>query len=449
MDLLTFLDDSPTPFHAAANVATRLVEEGGFTLISEREAFPTTPGRYAVQRDGALVAWVHAEAHTPITPWRIIGAHTDSPTFKVKPRPDLSKTGWQLLAVEPYGPPIFNSWLDRDLGLAGRVMIRDSSHDTGIRAELIHDRRALLRIAQLAIHLDRGVNERGLQLNPQNHLVPLWGTGDQPTSLTAYLAEQLDCRKKDILSYDLSLTDTQPAALLGLAQDLIASPRLDNLASCHAATEALLAVAREPKGTAYRPAMVLFDHEEVGSRSERGAASPLLGAMLERAGGGAREDYWRALAGTVVASADMAHATHPNYAELAEPNHRVVMHGGPVLKVHSELRYATDGQGAAVLRLAAEQAGVPLQTFVTRSDLPCGSTIGPITAGQLGVTTVDVGAPMLSMHSARELAGVPDQAMYAALLTAFLAAPAARSRRPRQGRGGSSTVRVPRRRPTA
>lgn len=428
MTLLSFLDASPTPFHAAANVASRLQTEGGFTLVSERDAFPSTPGRYAVVRDGALVAWVQGEQHSPTTPWRIIGAHTDSPTFKVKPHPDLTRAGWHLVGVEPYGPPIFNSWLDRDLCLAGRVLVRDADAAEGTRAELVHDTRALLRIAQLAIHLDRGVNERGLQLNPQAHLVPLWGAGDVPGSVTAYLAELLDCPERAILGYDLSLADTQPAALIGRQQDLLASPRLDNLASCHAATEALLAAAADADGTrgeasdtAYRPAIVLFDHEEVGSRSERGAASPLLGSILERAGGGTREDHWRALAGTIVASADMAHATHPNYAELAEANHQVRMHGGPVLKVHSELRYASDGRGIAALRLAAERAGVPLQTFVTRSDLPCGSTIGPITAGQLGVTTVDVGAPMLSMHSARELAGMPDQQMYAALLTAFLA----------------------------
>ena len=424
MTLLSFLDASPTPFHTAANVAARLEVEGGFRVVSERDPFPTTAGRYAVVRDGALVAWVQGEHHTPTTPWRIIGAHTDSPTFKVKPHPDLTRAGWHLVGVEPYGPPIFNSWLDRDLCLAGRVILRDDGASEGTRVELVHDRRALLRIAQLAIHLDRGVNERGLQLNPQAHLVPLWGAGDVPGRVTAYLAEQLDCPEDAILGYDLSLADTQPAALIGRQQDLLASPRLDNLASCHAATEALLAAAGEADSggadAAYRPAIVLFDHEEVGSRSERGAASPLLGSILERAGGGTREDHWRALAGTIVASADMAHATHPNYAELAEATHQVRMHGGPVLKVHSELRYASDGRGIAALRLAAERAEVPLQTFVSRSDLPCGSTIGPITAGQLGVTTVDVGAPMLSMHSARELAGMPDQQMYAALLTAFL-----------------------------
>jgi aspartyl aminopeptidase len=416
---MVYLDASPTPFHAAANAAARLVDEGDFEIVGEHDPFPTSPGRYAVLRDGALVAWVHREGDSRHTPWRIVGAHTDSPTFQVKPRPDVVKAGWQMLGVEPYGPPIYTSWLDRDLGLAGRVLVRDPAGRGGVRAELFDDTRALLRLAQLAIHLDRGLNERGAQLNPQTHLVPLWGVGDAAASFTAYLGEQVGAAEGDLLGWDVSLRDTQPAALLGRDRDLLASARLDNLASCHAAVEALLAGAGEH--TAYRPAIVLFDHEEVGSRSERGAASPLLGSILERAAGGDREDYWRALAGSMVASADMAHATHPNYAELAEPAHQVRMHGGPVLKVHRELRYASDGRGIAALRVAAEQAEVPLQVFVTRSDLPCGSTIGPITAGQLGVTTVDVGAPMLSMHSARELTGVPDQQAYAALLTAFLA----------------------------
>jgi len=339
-----------------------------------------------------------------------------------------------MLAVEPYGGLLNNSWLDRDLGLAGRVAVRDASAPAGVSTRLFHDRRPLLRVAQLAVHLDRGVNERGLVLNPQQHLVPLWGVGDEPASFAAYLAEQVDVDPGDLLGWDAMLHDTQPPARIGRDRELIAASRLDNLASSYAAVQALLRVAealdRAGEGQAvYRPMIVLFDHEEIGSRSERGAASPLLPTVLERivlAAGGSREDYWRAVAGTVVASADMAHATHPNYAELHEPGHRIAMNGGPVLKVQTELRYATDSVGAGVLTLAADQAEVPLQVFVTRSDLPCGSTIGPITAGQVGVTTVDLGAPMLSMHSIRELAGVADQAMYAALLTAFLAPAGAR-----------------------
>ena len=422
--LIDFINAAPTPFHAV-DTAIRLLTAEGFTALEEAEPFPSAPGRYYISRGGALVAWIEPEGMPPTAPFRIIGTHTDSPNLRVKPHPDLVKAGWQMVAVEPYGGLLLNSWLDRDLGLAGRVAVRDTSAVTGVSTRLFHDQAPLLRVAQLAIHLDRGVNERGLVLNPQQHLVPLWGVGERTASVAAYLGEQVGADPGDVLAWDAMLHDTQPAARIGRERELIAAPRLDNLASSYAALTALRAVAGSGSGsTAYRPVVVLFDHEEVGSRSERGADSPLLPGILERivlAAGGGRDDVWRALAGTIVASADMAHATHPNYADLHEPNHRIVMNGGPVLKVNTELRYATDAVGAAAIRFAADQAGVPLQVFVTRSDLPCGSTIGPITAGQVGVTTVDLGAPMLSMHSIRELAGVADQAMYAAALTAFLA----------------------------
>jgi aspartyl aminopeptidase len=420
--LIDFVHASPTPFHAV-DTATRLLVAQGFVAVDEAAPFPSTPGRYYVTRAGALVAWIEPAGMPSTAPFRVVGTHTDSPNLRVKPQPDLVKAGWQMVAVEPYGGLLLNSWLDRDLGLAGRVAVRDPSAPTGIATRLFHDHAPLLRVAQLAVHLDRGVNERGLVLNPQQHLVPLWGVGERPVSVAAYVAEQVGADPGDVLAWDAMLHDTQPPQRIGRERELIASPRMDNLASSYAALRALVHVAASGEHTAYRPVVVLFDHEEVGSRSERGAASPLLPSVLERivfAAGGGRDDVWRALAGTIVASADMAHATHPNYAELHEPNHRIVMNGGPVLKVNTELRYATDAVGAAAMRLAADQAGVPLQVFVTRSDLPCGSTIGPITAGQVGVTTVDLGAPMLSMHSIRELAGVADQAMYAATLSAFL-----------------------------
>lgn len=420
--LIDFVSASPTPFHAVATAAAML-DTAGFTAVDDQQSFPTAPGGYYLARAGALVAWIEPAGMPSTAPFRVVGTHTDSPNLRVKPQPDLVKAGWQMLAVEPYGGLLLNSWLDRDLGLAGRVAVRDASTPTGIATRLFHDHDPLLRVAQLAVHLDRGVNERGLVLNPQQHLVPLWGVGERPVSVAAYLAAQVAADPGDVLAWDAMLHDTQPPARIGRQRELIASPRLDNLASTYAALRAIVHVAASGEHTAYRPVVVLFDHEEVGSRSERGAASPLLPSVLERvvlAAGGGRDELWRALAGTIVASADMAHATHPNYAELHEPSHRVAVNGGPVLKVNTELRYATDAVGAAAIRLAADQAGVPLQVFVTRSDLPCGSTIGPITAGQVGVTTVDLGAPMLSMHSIRELAGVPDQAMYAATLAAFL-----------------------------
>ncbi|MBK8468667.1 MAG: M18 family aminopeptidase [Candidatus Phosphoribacter sp.] len=429
--LIDFIDASPSPFHAVEQ-GRRLLIEAGFVLVDEADPWPVAPGGYLIARGGSLLGWVVPANGAPHTPFRVVGAHTDSPNLRIKPRPDLVKAGWQMLAVEPYGGLLNNSWLDRDLGLSGRVAVRSGDAASGVQARLFHDRDPLLRVAQLAVHLDRGVNERGLVLNPQQHLVPLWGLGDRPSSFVAYLGEQVGAEPADILGWDVMTHDTQGAARIGRRRELIAAPRMDNLTSSYAALLALSHVTRAAGGpgaeataaAAYRPMVVLFDHEEVGSRSERGAASPLLAAAIERtvlAAGGTREDYWRALAGTVVASADMAHATHPNYAELHEPGHHIALNGGPVLKVQTELKYATDGVGAATVRLACEQAGVPLQVFATRSDMPCGSTIGPITAGQVGVTTVDLGAPLLSMHSVRELGGAADPGMYAATLAAFLA----------------------------
>ncbi|MBB2985983.1 M18 family aminopeptidase [Terracoccus luteus] len=418
--LIDYVDASPTPFHACEQAAARLEAEG-FVRLDEREPFPTAPGAHLLLRGGSLIAWdtrgTHAAGAGPAAGFRVVGAHTDSPNLRLKPHADHVKAGWQMLAVEPYGGLILNSWLDRDLGLAGRVAVRTAD---GVTTRLFHDRDPLLRVAQLAIHLDRTQNDE-LSLNRQQHMVPLWGLGEAPGDVTAYLAEQVGAEREDVLSYDVMTHPVQPSARIGLERELVAAPRLDNLATSYAGTRALLrTAASEP---AHVPVLVLFDHEEIGSTSERGATSTLLPSVLERivtAGGGTREDYWRALAATVIASGDMAHATHPNYADRHEPMHRIAMNGGPVLKVNTNLRYATDAVGAAAFRLACEQAGVPVQTFVTRSDLPCGSTVGPVTSSLTGATTVDFGAPMLSMHSARELCGAHDVPMYVAALAAFL-----------------------------
>ena len=291
-------------------------------------------------------------------------------------------------------------------------------------------------MAQLAVHLDRGANE-ALALNPQEHLRPLWGIGTEPGDFRGYLAGALDVDAADVLAWDVMTHDLQPSRRIGRDLDLIAAPRLDNLATSYAGVRALIGAAEAMAGNgrtgaAHRPmassgpsvpVLVLFDHEEVGSQSERGAMSTLLPSVLERvvtSAGGGREDFHRALAGTVVASGDMAHATHPNYPEKHEPQHQIAINGGPVLKTNVKLRYATDSVGAAAFITACDQAGVPVQNFVARNDMPCGSTVGPMTAALVGATTVDFGAPMLSMHSARELCGARDPAMYAAALTAFL-----------------------------
>jgi aspartyl aminopeptidase len=419
--LIDFVDASPTPFHACEQAAARLAA-AGFTEVVETEPWPTEPGRHWLVRGGSLIAWdatgAHAAGAGPGTGFRVIGAHTDSPNLRLKPHADHVKAGWQMLAVEPYGGLILNSWLDRDLGLAGRVAVRTVD---GVDTRLFHDRQPILRVAQLAIHLDRSQNDE-LTLNRQQHMVPLWGVGDDPGDVVRYLSEQVGVDREDVLSWDVMTHPTEPSARIGRDRDLIAAPRLDNLATSYAAVRAM--VDASATGPSHVPVLVLFDHEEIGSTSERGATSTLLPSVLERivlAAGGTRDDYWRALAGSVIASGDMGHATHPNYADRHEPLHQIAVNAGPVLKVNTNLRYATDSLGAAAFRLACEQAGVPMQTFVTRSDLPCGSTVGPVTSSLIGATTVDFGAAALSMHSARELMGAADPAMYAAALSAFLA----------------------------
>jgi aspartyl aminopeptidase len=418
-DLLAFIDASPSPFHACATAAERLAA-AGFTELAERDPWPSGPGRHHLRRGGSLVAWAVGEHHGPASPFRVIGAHTDSPNLRIKPRPDSGHVGYRQLAVEVYGGALLNSWLDRDLGLSGRVAVRDG---TGVGERLLRIDRPLLRVPQLAIHLDREISTSGLLLNAQQHLSPIWGLGDPtPGGFTALVAAELGVPADAVLAWDLMAHDLTPGTLAGADEELLSAPRLDNLCSSWAGLQALLAVADDLPSPI--PVLVLFDHEEIGSTSDRGAASTLLPHLVERIGtgvGGTREDLFRALAASLCASADMAHATHPNYADRHEPNHRIRLNGGPVLKVNSNVRYATDATTGAAFVLACEQAGVPLQRYAHRSDLPCGSTIGPITAAALGIPTFDVGAPQLAMHSARELCGAEDPGLYAAALAAFLA----------------------------
>ena len=420
-DLLAFIDASPSPFHACATAAARL-DAAGFTRLDERDAWPAAGGRGYVVRGGSLVAWA-LDRQPAGTPFRVIGAHTDSPNLRVKPNPDAGTVGYRQVAVEVYGGALLNSWLDRDLGLSGRVVVRGPD---GPDARLVRVDRPLLRVPQLAIHLDREIGEKGLKLNPQQHLSPVWGLGDpSPGAFAAFVAEAAGAAGADVLGWDLMAHDLAPGTLAGADDELLSAPRLDNLCSAWAGLAALLVTTDGAAGgTAPVPVLVLFDHEEIGSTSDRGAASTLLPAVLERVvatQGGGREELLRALAGSLCASADMAHATHPNYADRHEPGHRIRLNGGPVLKVNSNVRYATDGTSGAAFVLACEQAGVPFQRYAHRSDLPCGSTIGPITAAALGIATFDVGAPQLAMHSARELGGAEDPEHYAAALAAFLA----------------------------
>ncbi|MGK2950414.1 MAG: M18 family aminopeptidase [Acidimicrobiales bacterium] len=420
--MLDFIDASPSPFHACASAAARL-EAAGFQRVDEVDPWPDGPGRRFLVRGGSLVAWATHDEQQAADGFRIIGAHTDSPNLRIKPHADTGRAGAQQLAVEVYGGALLNSWLDRDLGLSGRVVVRGA---TGPEERLLRVDRPLARVPQLAIHLDREIGSKGLLLNAQSHLSPLWALGDpSPGAFSAFVAEELGISPGDILAWDLMLHDLTPSTLLGRSEELVSAPRLDNLCSSWAGLEALLAaVDAGGHPLPQVPLLVLFDHEEIGSTSDRGAASALLATVTERVAlglGGDREDHLRALAASWCCSADMAHATHPNYADRHEPGHTITLDGGPVLKVNSNLRYASDAASAAPFVAACEQAGVPFQRYAHRSDLPCGSTIGPITAAQLGIRTFDVGAPQLAMHSARELCGALDPVRYAQAMAAFLA----------------------------
>jgi aspartyl aminopeptidase len=403
--LLAFLRASPSPFHAV-DQSSRLLDAAGFAAVTPAVSWRELPPKGYAVRGGALVAWAAGDT-TPHAPFRVLGAHTDSPNLRLKPRPDTGVAGWRQLAVEVYGGALVNSWLDRDLGLSGRVVTA-----TG-EAVLVAVDRPLARVAQLAIHLDRDVNERGVVLDKQQHVTPIWGLGTASEGdFVEWLAGETDLDVDDIGGWDLMFHDVNPPARLGRDDELLASGRLDNLVSCWVGIEAL--VRAEPvDGVAV---VALFDHEEVGSDSTTGAGGPLLETLIDRlvrARGGDDDDRHRALAESVCVSADMAHAVHPNYLERHEPAHRPLPNGGPVLKVNSNQRYATNAATAHRFTSACDRAGVPWQVFVSRNNMPCGSTIGPITATRLGIDTVDVGCAQLSMHSARELCGADDPPMLA------------------------------------
>jgi aspartyl aminopeptidase len=414
-DLLAFIEAAPTPYHAVSEVAGRL-SRAGFRRVSERESWQLAPGEGGfVVRSGGSIAAFRVGARSPAEAgFVMIGAHTDSPNLRLKPKPELTAHGYEQLAVEVYGGVLLSTWLDRDLSLAGRVVLEDGS------TRLLRLPGVLCRIPNVAIHLNRDVNSAGLTLNAQTHLAPLAALELEGAGLE--LAERVARAAGDgvspqqIRGADLCLFDTQPPTLGGARGELIYSARLDNLTSCHAALSALLA-ASDSDATRV---IVLYDHEEVGSETASGAGSQFLESVLVRLLDGfspARDDFARALAGSLLVSADMAHAVHPNYPDKHDKLHRPLLGKGPVLKVNASQRYATDGPSAARFRAACARAGVEPQHFVSRNDMACGSTIGPIAAAGLGLRTVDVGGPMLSMHSCREMAAAADVPVMIRVLT--------------------------------
>ncbi len=401
-DLIAFLAASPSPWHVVSTAAARLVS-AGFEPLELGTPWDDVPARGFVVRGAALVAWNRGASALPHSAVRLVGAHTDSPGLRIKPRPDTGGAGWKQLGVEVYGGALINSWLDRDLGIAGRVELNDGSTVDIAISE------AVCRVPQLAIHLDRDVNERGLVLDKQQHLTPVWGSGAPRVGEFAdWLAGRLGVSGGDVSTWELCLFDRTPPAILGADQSLLAAGRLDNQLSCWAAVDAIAVAGGDGEATSV---VALFDHEEVGSESTTGAAGPFLEHVLERlalAHGASRADFLTQLSTSTCVSADNAHAVHPNYRERHDPDHQPVVNEGPAIKLNSNQRYATSARSASMLRKVFDEAGVPSQVFVSRNNMPCGTTIGPITATRLGIETVDVGVPQLSMHSARELCGVED-----------------------------------------
>jgi aspartyl aminopeptidase len=419
--LIDFIDASPSPWHAVASAEERLLARG-FTPLKEDERWQLAPGgRYFVARGGAsLIAFVLGSQPLAEAGYRIVGAHTDSPGLRIKPRGAQGGDGLARLGVEVYGGPILATFTDRDLSLAGRVVVRSAA---GLETRTLRFEQPLLRLPNLAIHMNREVNDKGLKLNKQTELPLIFGQlaagQDAEASLRKLLATAAEAEPADLLSWELAVYDVQKGSLWGANEEFIADSQLDNLASCHAALSALLATDT-PRATCIAG---FFDHEEVGSQSAAGAGGSFVTDVIARIAAQSAldaEDSRRALAKSFFVSADMAHAYQPNFPAAYEPGHKIAMNGGPVIKTNCNQRYSTGAESAARFLSLCEQAGVPCQQYVHRTDLGCGSTIGPMVAAQLGIASVDVGSPLWAMHSVRESAGVEDHGyMIAALWAVF------------------------------
>lgn len=400
-DLIEFIGRSPTPFHAVSNMCTQLQLDG----YSEQKLddAPRQSGRFYFRRNGSSLIVVSLNA--PLEQgFSLVGAHTDSPCLKLKPNAAYKKHGYLQLGVEVYGGALLTPWFDRDLSIAGRLTATDKSGK--LLTRLIDFQRPLGSIPSLAIHLNREVNEKN-EINKQNHLPPVLDLIEKEPDLESLLLKQLAEQYpqesfESVLAFELSLYDTQAPAIIGLQQNLVASPRLDNLLSSYIGLRALLQHRQKSNCL-----LVLSDHEEVGSATAAGAGGPFLESVLRQICG-EEATYRKALDKSLLISADNAHAVHPNYADRHEPKHQPQINAGPVIKINHNQRYATNSETQALFARLCQKEGVPYQQFVVRSDMGCGSTIGPITAAELGIRTVDIGAPQLAMHSIRELAGVAD-----------------------------------------
>ncbi|MDX1506214.1 MAG: M18 family aminopeptidase, partial [Spongiibacter sp.] len=413
--LLDFLDSSPTPFHATAAMVKALTA-AGFQSLSEGEEWSLVPGEgyFVTRNDSSIVAFRCGDVDVAESGWRMAGAHTDSPCLKVKPNPVLHRKGYFQLGVEVYGGALLHPWFDRDLGMAGRVSYRNTAGR--VVSALVDSGRAIASIPSLAIHLDREANNNRT-VNPQTDLPVLLGCAENTPDFTALLVDMLSEEGVDdvdaVLDYELSFYDCQCAALIGLHGEFIASARLDNLLSCYIGLQALLEAPADEHSV-----LVCNDHEEVGSMSSSGAQGPMLESVLRRIAGS--ETAWqRAISRSLMISADNAHGVHPNFSDRHDANHGPLLNQGAVIKINVNQRYATNSETSAMFRDLCARAGQPVQSFVVRSDMACGSTIGPITASALGVPTLDVGVPTFAMHSIRELAGRDDAYGLSRVLSVF------------------------------
>lgn len=402
-----FLAAATTPFHAVAELSKRL-DAGDFIRLQDADMRSLEPGGkyYITANDSSIIAFIWGSQSSPLEGMRMVGAHTDSPCLMVKPEPEMLRKGCFQLGVQIYGGALLNPWFDRDLSLAGRVSFE--SEAGALKTALIDYREAIASIPSLAIHLDREAN-KGRTVNPQTDVVPILfqQTGSKAADFRALLKERLlqedpDCSVARVLDFELAFYDTQHPAVIGMQREFIASARLDNLLSCYVGVQALLSC-----DGSVSTLLVCNDHEEVGSQSAVGAQGPMLVSLLKRLAG-SEQDYSRLADRSLMISTDNAHAVHPNFASKHDDNHGPLMNAGPVIKVNASQRYASNSETAGLFRILAAAEEVPVQSYVVRSDMRCGSTIGPITAGGTGIRTLDVGVPTLGMHSAREMAGVRD-----------------------------------------
>ena len=416
-NLLDFINRSPTPFHAVKNMRTELVKHG-FKELRESESEKLEPsGQYFVVRNNSSLVAFRVSDKGSMAGVRMVGAHTDSPCLKLKPNAVVEHDGYMQLGVEPYGGVLMNPWFDRDLSLAGRVTL--ISTDKILFSRLIDFETPIAFIPSLAIHLDREANS-GRKVNPQTMLPPIVGlSGTDKFNLKQLILDKLVdsqlAKKTDVVSdFELSLYDTNPAAIIGLDEAFIAGSRLDNLVSCWIGLKALI-----DSSSVDTQLLICNDHEEVGSGSFAGARSDLLESVLMRMVGDAAK-FSSVMSRSLLVSADNAHGLHPNFLEKHDQSHGPILNAGPVLKFNANQSYATNSETAAILNLAARNKNIPIQSFVSRSDMGCGSTIGPLTSTRLGVKALDVGIPTFGMHSIRELAGAQDlEALYSLLCGLF------------------------------